>query len=320
MPGHDIHQQEALAGRLKAEAQRLGFEACGIAKAEKLDEEARRLEAWLVKGHHASMNYMARNFDKRIDPRHLVPGAQSVVSVLCSYWQPETPSPASGTGKISRYAWGDDYHEVLKEKLYLLLAWLESEVGTVGGRAFVDSAPVMDKVWAARSGLGWIGKHTNLLSRHLGSWFFIGELIVDVPMAYDEPTTDHCGSCTRCIEACPTDAIYRPYAVDSNRCISYWTIEHRGDQIPDPIALQLEEWVFGCDICQDVCPWNKFKKATRETRFLPREGVADTPLDTWEELDLASFRRRFRKSAVTRAKFSGFKRNVRAAIGPPQGA
>ena len=318
MPGFDVHKQELLANRLKAEALRLGFEACGIAKAEKLDEEARRLEAWLTHEHHASMEYMARNFDKRIDPCRLVPGAKSVVSVLCSYWQPDTPSPSSG--KISRYAWGDDYHEVLKEKLYRLLAWLEDEVGDITGRAFVDSAPVMDKVWAARSGLGWMGKHTNLISRRLGSWFFIGELIVDVPLACDHPGTDHCGSCTRCIDACPTDAIYRPYAVDANRCISYWTIEHRGDRLPESIAGHLEDWIFGCDICQDVCPWNKFKKATQDARFLPREGVTDTSLEDWEELDLASFRKRFKKSAVKRAKFDGFKRNVRAAMGLPQGA
>ncbi len=317
MPSFDIHQQEALASRLKAEALRLGFEACGIAKAEMLDEEAGRLEAWLLEGHHASMDYMARHFDKRIDPRRLVPGAQSVVSVLCSYWQPEEPLPVPGTGKISRYAWGDDYHEVLKEKLYHLLAWLEDEVGEITGRAFVDSAPVMDKVWAARSGLGWIGKHTNLISRRLGSWFFIGELIVDVPLPHDAPTTDHCGSCTRCMDACPTDAIYQPYVVDSNRCISYWTIEHRGNEIPDSISGQLENWIFGCDICQDVCPWNKFKKATREARFLPRESITDTLLETWEELDLVGFRRRFRKSPVKRARFGGFKRNVRAAIAPP---
>ena len=312
MPGYDHNQQEVLARKLKDEAQRLGFEACGIAKAERLDEEAVRLESWLKAGLHASMGYMERNFEKRIDPRRLVPGAERVISVLCSYWQPT--ERADDAAKISRYAWGDDYHRVLKEKLYQLFAWLEAEVGTVGGRAFVDSAPVMDKVWAVRSGLGWVGKHTNLISQRLGSWFFIGELIVDVPLKCDTPTTDHCGSCTRCIDACPTDAIYRPYAVDSNRCISYWTIEHRGDVLPQSITEQLDGWVFGCDICQDVCPWNKFSKPTKELRFLPREGVTEKAASEWEELDLATYRKQFRRSAVRRARFEGFKRNVRAVL------
>ena len=314
MPGLDEGRLEAIARNLKAEAQLLGFEACGISKAEQLDEEARRLEHWLMQGHHASMGYMARNFDKRVDPRKLVPGAQSVVSVLCSYWQPGADD--DGSGKISRYAWGDDYHQVLKEKLYTLYNWLKEEVGQISGRVFVDSAPVMDKVWAERSGLGWIGKHTNLISQRLGSWFFIGELIVDVPLPADNPTTDHCGSCTKCIDACPTDAIYRPYAVDSNRCISYWTIEHRGDLIPLDIAENMNGWVFGCDICQDVCPWNKFKKATREQRFLPREGIKDTTLQTWEELDLDAFQRLAKDNPLQRAKFKGFKRNVKAAMSP----
>lgn len=314
MPGFDANKQARIARRLKAEATRLGFEACGIAKAEQLDEEARQLEQWLLRGRNASMAYMARNFDKRIDPRKLVPGARSVVSVLCSYWQPTPVQDGLEIGKISRYAWGDDYHQVLKEMLYALYHWLEEEVGEISGRVFVDSAPVMDKAWAQRSGLGWIGKHTNLISRDMGSWFFIGELIVDVPLPADSPVEDHCGSCTRCIDACPTDAIYRPYAVDSNRCISYWTIEHRGDVIPEDIATNLSGWVFGCDICQDVCPWNKYKKATQQQRFLPRSGVTDTALDVWEELDLEEFRRRFKSSAVKRARFEGFKRNVRAAL------
>jgi len=314
MSGGKSRRQALLARRLKEEAGRLGFEACGIAEARQLDEEARRLEAWLLRGRHASMGYMSAHFDKRIDPRKLVPGARSIISVLCSYWQPQTAAAGADIGRISRYAWGDDYHQVLKERLYALYHWLETEIGQISGRAFVDSAPVMDKAWAQRSGLGWIGKHTNLISRQLGSWFFIGELIVDVPLEADHPVEDHCGSCTRCIDACPTDAIYRPYAVDSNRCISYWTIEHRGDTIPDGIAGDLEGWIFGCDICQEVCPWNKFKKPTREDRFLPRPGVTDTPLDHWEEMDLKEFCRRFKGSAVRRAKFDGFKRNVRAAL------
>lgn len=314
MPGFDQHAQEQLAKELKAEALRLGFDACGIARAERLDEEAERLEAWLHGGHHASMEYMERNFEKRVDPTRLVDGAKSVVSVLLNYYQPEKPREDSAVGKISRYAWGDDYHTVLKEKLYNLFDWLSERVGGAAGRAFVDSAPVLDKAWAQRSGLGWIGKHTNLISRRLGSYFFIGEIIVDVPLLPDGPIPDYCGSCRRCIDACPTDAIFRPYAVDANRCISYLTIEHRGDDIPESLHADMQNWIFGCDICQDVCPWNKFKVATHEPRFLPRPGLPDTELREWVELDLESYRKRFRGSAVKRAKFEGFARNVRIAL------
>jgi len=311
MPAFDRNQQSTLAQRLKSEAIRLGFDTCGIAKAERLDDEAEQLESWLVSGRHASMDYMTRNFEKRVDPRKLVPGAKRVVTVLCNYWQ--GLEHAEGTAKISRYAWGDDYHQVIKERLYELYAWLEGEVGTLAGRAFVDSAPVMDKVWAQRSGLGWIAKNTNLINPEIGSWFFIGTLIIDVPLVCDQPATyDHCGSCTRCIDACPTDAIYKPYAVDANRCISYWTIEHRGDSLPENVVSRQEDWIFGCDICQDVCPWNKFSRKTEEPRFQPREGIRDTPLEEWEELDLEAFRKRFKGSAVKRAKYEGFKRNVRA--------
>ncbi|MXZ18521.1 MAG: tRNA epoxyqueuosine(34) reductase QueG [Rhodothermaceae bacterium] len=312
MPVIDHNQQSKLAKQLKLEAARLGFDACGIAQARQLDDEAKRLEVWLANGQHASMAYMTRNFEKRVDPRKLVPGAKRVVTVLYSYWQ--GGAHAEGAGKISRYAWGDDYHQVMKERLYELYSWLEGEVKTLSGRVFVDSAPVMDKVWAQRSGLGWIAKNTNLINPRIGSWFFIGTLIIDVPLTCDDPATyDHCGSCTRCIDACPTDAIYQPYVVDSNRCISYWTIEHRGDSLPEEIMSQQEDWIFGCDICQDVCPWNKFSRQTKDSRFLPREGIQDTPLEEWEELDLEAFRKRFRGSAVKRAKYEGFKRNVRAA-------
>lgn len=312
MSAFNQNQQSSLAKRLKLEAERLGFDACGIAEATHLDEEAKRLESWLTNGQHASMTYMARNFEKRVDPRKLVPDAKRVITVLCSYWQ--GGEHEHHIGKISRYAWGDDYHQVMKEHLYALYAWLENEVKTLAGRVFVDSAPVMDKVWAQRSGLGWIAKNTNLIHPQIGSWFFIGTLIVDVPLTCDDPATyDHCGSCTRCIDACPTDAIYQPYAVDANRCISYWTIEHRGDSIPEEIALQQENWIFGCDICQDVCPWNKFSRKTRESRFLPRKGMQNTPLEEWEELDLEAFRKRFKGSAVKRAKYEGLMRNIRAA-------
>lgn len=309
----DITNAGALTSALKEEAERLGFDACGASKAVRLDEQAARLEQWLYEGRHAGMGWMENHFEKRVDPRRLVPGAASVVSVLQNYYRPEDPPDDPEIGRISRYAWGDDYHGVMKDKLYLLYDWLDRAAGGIKGRVFVDSAPVLDKVWAQRSGLGWIGKHTNLINRSIGSYFFIGELIVDVPLSYDQAEVDHCGSCTRCIDACPTDAIYRPYAVDANRCISYWTIEHRGDEIPESIGSDFENWIFGCDICQEVCPWNKFKKPTRESAYAPRAGTNDTSLPEWEEMDLEAFRRRFSKSPVKRTKYDGFQRNVRVA-------
>ncbi|NNF58514.1 MAG: tRNA epoxyqueuosine(34) reductase QueG [Rhodothermaceae bacterium] len=315
MPGFDSQAQERLARDLKAEARRLGFDACGIAEATRLDKEARRLERWLHEERHATMGWMANHFEKRVDPRRLVPGARSVVSVLHSYYQPVEPDQSPTTGQISRYAWGDDYHDVLKEKLAALFDWLDTRVGGAGGRAFVDSAPVLDKVWAQRAGLGWQGKHTNLISRQLGSFVFVGELIVDVPLASDDPfAADYCGSCTRCLDACPTDALDAPYQIDGSRCISYWTIEHRGEGFPEDIARDFGTWLFGCDICQDVCPWNRFKRPTKDARFLPREGVTDTELREWAEISLEEFRRRFRRSPVKRTKFDGFQRNVKQAL------
>jgi epoxyqueuosine reductase len=314
MPGFDERAQEQLARSLKAEAARLGFDACGISKAEPLDEEARQLEQWLLNGRHGAMDWMERHFDARTDPAELVPGAQSVISVLHNYYQPVEHPDDPAVGKISRYAWGDDYHGVMKDKLYLLYQWMQQEIGDVHGRVFVDSAPVMDKAWAKRSGLGWQGKHSNLLNRTMGSFFFIGELIVDVPLAPDGPMRDYCGSCTRCIDACPTDAIYEPYAVDATRCISYLTIEHKEDNIPAAIQPDMKNWIFGCDICQDVCPWNKFKYATDEPAYLPREDVTDTDLRTWTELNLEEFEQRFAESPVERATFEGFQRNARMAL------
>ncbi|MDX1439264.1 MAG: tRNA epoxyqueuosine(34) reductase QueG [Rubricoccaceae bacterium] len=315
MPGFDANAQETLAHDLKQQAQRIGFDACGITEAVRLDNEARILEKWLMDGRHATMQWMENHFEKRVDPRELVQGARTVVSLLHSYYQPREHVPSSGAGKISRYAWGDDYHEVLKEKLAELYDWLDTRVGGVSGRIFVDSAPVLDKVWAQRAGLGWIGKHTNLISREIGSYFFVAEMIVDVPIAPDAPfSKDYCGSCTRCIDACPTDAIHQPYAVDSNRCISYWTIEHREDDVPDDLARDFGTWIFGCDICQDVCPWNKFRQPTRDSRFLPREGIADTDLQEWVELSIEEYRKRFKRSPVKRARFEGFQRNVRIAL------
>lgn len=302
---------EQLSQDIKAEALRLGFYACGISKAEQLDEEARRLELWLNNGRHGTMDWMGRNFDKRVDPRKLVDGAQSVISVLHNYYQPFTHPTGKEAGKISRYAWGDDYHDVMKERLYTLYNWIETHVGEISGRAFVDSAPVLDKAWAKKSGLGWVGKHSNLINQSLGSFFFIGELIIDLELEPDGPVPDHCGSCTRCIDACPTDAIFEPYAVDANRCISYLTIEHREDDISSDLQQNLDNWIFGCDVCQDVCPWNKFKQPTQEQRYQPRAGMVDSKLEAWLEIDLEAFRKQFRKNPVKRAKFEGFKRNVR---------
>lgn len=311
MPGFDAAARDRLTQALKAEAAWLGFDACGVSEAAHLDEEARRLEQWLGAGMHAGMGWMEGHFDKRVDPRRLVEGARSVVSVLHNYYGPEQPAP--GAARIARYAWGDDYHEVMKERLAHLFEWLRAEVGEVDGRAFVDSAPVMDKAWAARSGLGWQGKNTNLIHPRMGSFFFLGELIVDVPLTPDGPLPDYCGTCTRCLDACPTDAIVQPYVVDSSRCISYLTIEHRGAWPEAAPVAAMGTWIYGCDVCQDVCPWNKFSRPTAEPRYRPRAGVTDTEVREWLELDLEAFRRRFKGSPVKRARFEGFVRNVRAA-------
>jgi epoxyqueuosine reductase len=306
-------QRTHITQAIKREASRLGFDGCGISRAERLDDEAQILESWLNAGMHGSMGWMERNFEKRIDPTKLVPGAKSVISLIESYYQPMERSSLPDTAKISRYAWGEDYHYVLKEKLFSLYNWLDESVGGISGRAFVDSAPVMDKAWAQRSGLGWIGKHTNVLNRSMGSYFFIGEIIVDLELDHDDHAEDHCGSCTRCIDACPTDAIYQPYAVDARKCISYLTIENRDHEIAEVFEPHLEKWVFGCDICQEVCPWNKFKRVTSEPRYMPRDGMLDTTLDQYEELDIEEFRERFRRTPVKRAKYEGLLRNVKAA-------
>jgi epoxyqueuosine reductase len=315
MPGFDASARSDLTRRLKQEARRLGFDDCGISAAHPLDEEAQRLEQWLLEGRYATMEWMTNHFDKRTDPTRLVDGAQSVISVLHNYYQPDPPDTGDTRGKISRYAWGDDYHEVMKEKLYRLYQWLQDEIGgEVNGRAFVDSAPVMDKAWAVRSGLGWQGKNTLVLNRDLGSYFFLGELIVDVPLTTDAPVPDSCGSCTRCLDACPTDALYEPYALDASRCISYLTIEHRGFDVPEEIQQDVHDWIFGCDICQEVCPWNKFARTTQEPRYAPRDGVRDTDLHDWVEMNLDAFETRFQNTPVTRAGYEGFQRNVRYAL------
>ena len=299
--------QNGYSKMIKAEAKRLGFLSCGISRADFLEEEAPRLEAWLKKGMHGEMAYMENYFDKRLDPRKLVPGAKSVISLLYNYYPSE--EQRGDSFKISKYAYGEDYHQVIKGKLRQLLEYIQEEIGQVHGRAFVDSAPVLDKAWAARSGLGWIGKNANLLSRQVGSFYFIAELIVDLDLETDPPTTDHCGSCTACLDACPTQAIVKPYVVDGSRCISYFTIELK-DEIPKSFRGSFDDWIFGCDICQDVCPWNRFSKPHSEPRFEPKTELLEFGKRDWEELTEEVFRKVFRKSAVKRTKFKGLKRNI----------
>lgn len=299
--------KEAYTHLIKSEAERLGFLSCGISKAEFLEEEAPRLEEFLKKNRHGEMRWMENNFDKRLDPTKLVEGSKSVISLLLNYYPGETQREDSY--KISKYAYGRDYHFVIKDKLKQLLQFMQDEIGEIDGRAFVDSAPVMDKVWAAKSGLGWIGKHSNLLSKQTGSFYFIAELIVDLELEYDTPVTDHCGSCTACIDACPTDAIVDPYKVDGSKCISYFTIELK-DELPNSYKNQFEDWMFGCDICQDVCPWNRFSKPHNEPLFNPHPELLEKDKKGWEELTKETFNEIFRKSAVKRTKFEGLKRNI----------
>lgn len=299
--------QSTYSQKIKAETKRLGFLSCGISRAEFLEEEAPRLESWLRQGMHGEMAYMENHFDKRLDPRKLVPGAKSVISLLYNYFPAEQQQP--DTYKISKYAYGEDYHYVIKEKLRDLMAFIQDEIGEVHGRAFVDSAPVLDKAWAARSGLGWVGKHSNLLTRQVGSFYFIAELILDLDLDYDTPTTDHCGSCTACIDACPTGAIVQPYVVDGSKCISYFTIELK-DEIPKSLKGSFDNWVFGCDVCQDVCPWNRFSKPNSDPRFSPKPELLEFGKQDWEELTEEVFRKVFHKSAVKRTKFRGLSRNI----------
>ncbi len=285
----------------------MGFLSCGISKAGFLEEEAPRLENWLKDNRHGQMQYMENHFDKRLDPTKLVDGAKSVISLLLNYFPEQTQQ--EGTYKISKYAYGQDYHFVIKEKLKELLHSINENIGEVGGRAFVDSAPVLDKAWAAKSGLGWIGKNSNLLSKQVGSFFFIAELIVDIELQYDSPTTDHCGSCTACIDACPTQAIIQPYVVDGSKCISYFTIELK-ENIPQEVKGKFDDWAFGCDVCQDVCPWNRFSKPHSEPLFNPHPDLLSMTKRDWEEITEDTFRAVFKNSAVKRAKYSGLLRNL----------
>ncbi len=292
---------------IKSEAKRLGFLSCGISKAGFLEQEAPRLEAWLNKNQHGQMAYMENHFDKRLDPTLLVEGAKSVISLLLNYYPSETQPDK--TYKISKYAYGQDYHFVIKARLKELLFSIQNEIGEVSGRAFVDSAPVLDKAWAAKSGLGWIGKNANLLSKSTGSFYFIAELVVDLDLEYDHAATDHCGSCTACIDACPTQAIVAPYVVDGSKCISYFTIELK-ENIPSEMKGTFDNWAFGCDTCQDVCPWNRFSKPHNEPLFNPNSDLLSMSKKDWEEITEETFRAVFKNSAVKRTKFEGLKRNI----------
>lgn len=292
---------------VKEEALRLGFDFCGISVADFLEEEAPRLEQWLLQDRHGKMAYMKGHFDKRLDPRKLVDGARSVISLLYNYFP--SRSPQTGNFKISKYAYGRDYHFVIKEKLRELFFVLEQKIGKINGRVFVDSAPVLEKAWAKKSGLGWIGKNSNLITRKYGSFFFIAELIVDVDLDPDGPMEDYCGSCNRCIEACPTDAIIKPYVVDGSKCISYFTIELK-EEIPVEQKGRFDDWIFGCDICQDVCPWNRFSKVHREKQFEPPDELLTMKRQEWEEISPEVFNRIFETSAVQRTGFKGLSRNI----------
>ena len=301
-------QKEKNTRFIKEEASRLGFQYCGISKAEFLEEEAPRLEQWLKEGKQGKMDYMENHFDKRLDPRLLVDGAKSVISLLLNYF-PEEKQADPSAPKISKYAYGKDYHEVIKKKLKQFLQCIQQEIGEVNGRAFVDSAPVLDKAWAVKSGLGWMGKHSNLINKESGSFFFIAELIVDIELEYDNAIKDYCGTCTKCMDACPTDAISAPYVVDGSKCISYFTIELK-EAIPTEMKGKFKDWVFGCDICQDVCPWNRFSKAHQEPLFAANKELLHMSYKDWQDLTEETFMAVFKGSAVKRTKFKGLKRNI----------
>ena len=304
-----MSNKEQYAKIINAEAKRLGFLSCGISKAEFLEEEAPRLERWLHNNMHGNMHYMENHFDKRLDPTLLVEGSKSVISLTYNYYTDAVQQDADAP-KISKYAYGVDYHYVIKDKLNQLLEYIKDEIGDVHGRTFVDSAPIMEKAWAKKSGLGWIGKHSNLITQKVGSYYFIAELIIDLDLEVDHAVTDHCGNCTACIDACPTQAITEPYKVDGSKCISYFTIELK-ENIPSEMKGQLDNWMFGCDVCQEVCPWNRFSKNHSEPLFNPNPKLLSMSKKDWEEITQETFNKVFKKSAVKRTKYVGLKRNIR---------
>lgn len=293
---------------IKEKARELGFFFCGVSKADFLAEEAPHLEKWLKEEKNGKMHYMQNHFDKRLDPRLLVDDAKSVVSLLLNYYPSEVQK--NNSYKISKYAYGEDYHFVIKDKLKELFAFIHEKIGNVGGRMFVDSAPVMDKAWAKKSGLGWIGKNSNLINTKAGSFFFIAELILDIDLMYDGPIKDYCGTCTRCIDACPTDAIVEPYVVDGSKCISYLTIELKDEVLPNEFKGKMDDWMFGCDVCQDVCPWNRFSKSHNISAFDPHDALLKMNKSDWNDLTEEVYREIFKKSAVKRTKLNGIKRNI----------
>ena len=294
---------------IKTQAKELGFMGIAIAKAEYMDVEAKRLEKWLNQNYHGEMSYMENHFDKRLDPTLLVPGSKSVISLMYNYYSEEKQADPLAP-KIAMYAYGRDYHKVVKKKLMHFFKWMSASFGQIDGRCFVDSAPVLERDWARRSGLGWIGKHTLLINQKEGSYFFLCEIICDLELVYDHPIKDHCGTCTRCIEACPTDAISEEgYVIDGSKCISYLTIELKND-IPDTFSDQMQNWMFGCDICQQVCPWNRFSKPHNEEQFYPKEELLHMRKQDWEEITEGVFDKLFEGSAVKRTKFKGLKRNI----------
>lgn len=301
--------QEHYTQLIKNKAYDLGFMYCGISKAGFLEEEAPRLEKWLKEQHNGKMDYMQNHFDKRLNPTLLVEDSKSVISLLLNYFPEETQTDESY--KISKYAYGTDYHYVIKDKLKELYEYIQTEIGEVGGRMFVDSAPVMDKAWAKKSGLGWIGKNSNLIHPKHGSFFFIAELILDLELEEDGPIKDYCGRCTKCIDACPTEAIVEPYVVDGSKCISYLTIELKDAMIPGEFKDKMDNWMFGCDVCQDVCPWNRFSKAHNEPAFFPHENLLKMNKTDWDDLTEEVFRELFKNSAVKRTKFNGLTRNIK---------
>ena len=303
-----------LTEEIKRKALELGFQKVGIARAERLNEEGEHLGEWLRRGYHGTMGWMEKNVEKRTNPSAILPDVKSIVSVAMNYNSGHLHSDDENVGKISRYAWGDDYHDVLGSRLEKLLEFIREREPNAQGKMYVDTGPVMDKVWAQRAGIGWIGKHTNVITPEYGSWVFLGEIILNVELDFDMPATDHCGSCTLCIEACPMQAIVEPYVLDANRCISYLTIEHRGS-IPDELSEQFDGWIYGCDICQDVCPWNeKFSVPTALSEFHPRKHNIAPELSEWAEMTVEQFNEKFRKSAMKRTKHAGLMRNVKAVM------
>ena len=305
--------KEKHTGFVKASASHFGFDYCGITKAELLSDDARRLEKWLKQGMHGNMHYMENHFDLRIDPTKLVPGAKSVITLLKNYY----PSKEINSElKISKYAYGHDYHKVIKKQLKALINELQDKIGRFQGRGFVDSAPVLERAWATKSGLGWIGKNGNLITRQSGSFFFIATLITDLELTYDQPfAKDYCGTCNKCVESCPTEAILPDKTINGSKCISYFTIELKEEIIPTGYENKFNNWMFGCDICQDVCPWNRFSKSHNETEFNPLPELLNISTAEWENLNEEAFKKIFGKSSLNRPKFKGIQRNIKYILG-----